>query len=175
MRAETVFDGSTLTCGGSTMIGGWVGAADGGGVSADGDADSPGVGIAAGDAAGTGVPVGDGIAAGSELSAGAGVVTSGGGVGGAGSPLVAGDAGSLGAAEGGADWSGAGEGAVLGAAGGGADGVPCAHAATATAHTNARLENGARTRRKRLLIGVRFYAIFCAAGSRETADASSVL
>jgi hypothetical protein len=44
--------------------------------------------------------------------------------------------------------------------GGGAGGFPCAEATSARAQTNARLENGARTRRKRLLIRGRIYAIF---------------
>jgi hypothetical protein len=60
--------------------------------------------------------------------------------------------------------------------GGGTGGFTCAGAASARAHTNARLENGAMTRRKRLLMLGRWdYAIFCSAGSRETADARSVL
>ncbi|GAC1571420.1 MAG: hypothetical protein NVS3B7_01510 [Candidatus Elarobacter sp.] len=124
-RAVTVFPGSTLTRGGSTMIGGWVGAAGGAGVvSGAGLGDSPGACTA-----------GDG--------AGAGVLTLPGG--------------------------------LTGPVGAGAGGFTCADAASARAHTIARLENGAMTRRKRLLIrGRKGQAIFCA-GSRETADARSVL
>jgi hypothetical protein len=60
--------------------------------------------------------------------------------------------------------------------GGGTGGFTCAAAASAAAIRNARLVNGARTRRKRLPIQCGDdYAIFCSAGSRETADANSVL
>ena len=67
-------------------------------------------------------------------------------------------------------------GGFIGPVGSGAGGFTCADAARATASTNARLVNGARTRRKRLLIrGGNDQAIFWATGSRATADASSVL
>jgi len=120
MRALAVLPGSTPTSGGSTMIGGGVGANRYGG----------GVGVAA--------------SAGVSLAAGVGV-----------------------------------EGAPAGAG----DGVPgggevCAAAASATATTNARMENGAMTRRKRLLNEgeENGYAIFLASvPSRETAEARSVL
>ena len=67
-------------------------------------------------------------------------------------------------------------GGLTGPAGGGTGGFTCAAAASAMAQTAARLVNGAITRRKRLLIrDDRRQAIFCAAGSRDTADARSVL
>jgi len=140
------------------MIGGCVGVASGAG-------DSPGPGVAPGTA------VGDGV--GSP----------------AGTAPADGDAPGLGDAPGDADSTGDGETPGLGAGvtalaggftgpdgGGGAGGFTCASAPSARAQTNARLVNGARTRRNRLLSrGEGGQAIFWAAGSRETADARSVL
>jgi hypothetical protein len=164
------------------MIGGCVGDASGSGDSPDGrgdslgdagavgvDGDAVGLGCAAGafEIAGDGVgsaagALGDGVG----LVSGAPELVGAGGVGGAGRVDGAGGVGGAG--------SGVGEvcsdgvvGAALGATGGltgpdgdGAGGFPCAAAASANTQTNARLENGARTRRKRLLIRDRFYAIF---------------
>src|ERR1700682_938039 len=57
-RAAAVFPGSMLSCGGSTMIGGWVGVASGAG-----EADSVGPGDAGDSVGGAGAaePPGDGV------------------------------------------------------------------------------------------------------------------
>lgn len=165
------------------MIGGCVGDASGSGDSPDGrgdwlgdagavgvDGDAVGVGSAtgafeiAGDGAGS---VAGALGAGVGLVSGAPEPLGAGGVGGAGKVDGAGGVGGAGTGVGEVCSDGC-AGAALGATGGltgpdggdGAGGFPCAAAASANAQTNARLENGARTRRKRLLIRDRVYAIF---------------